>query len=61
MRFAWAVKRRSAAEVFHLTEGWGRDEWAALAVVLAEGVKPGDLRLLAVTRAPENDAIEGAA
>lgn len=61
MRFTWAVKARNAAEVHKITEGMGRDEFAALAVVLAEGIKPGDLRLSLVVRAADDDAANSAA
>jgi hypothetical protein len=62
MRFTWAVKARSAAEVERVTRGMTRDDWAALAVVLADGISPGDFRLLAVTKArDERPSIGGAA
>lgn len=61
MRFTWAVKRGDAAAVHQVTRDMGRDEWAALAVVLAEGIKPGDLRLASVVRASDEEQGEGAA
>jgi hypothetical protein len=60
MRWTWAVRAGNAAEVQRLTGKWGRDEFAALAVVLAEGIQPGSYRLLEVSRAP-GDGMPGEA
>jgi hypothetical protein len=54
MRFTWAVKARNAAEVERVTRGMPRDEWAALAVVLADAIQPGSYRLLNVTEARDD-------
>ena len=59
MRFTWAVKARNAAEVHALTRSWTWENAVAVAIVLAEGISPGDLRLLAVTRAASDGAPKG--
>lgn len=59
MRFSWAVKGRHAGEVARLTKGFGEQQWAALAIVLAEGVQPGSFRLKDVTEAARDVAAKG--
>jgi hypothetical protein len=58
MRFRWAVTADNAAEIYRLVGARvqcpGCEFLAALSLVLAEGVKPGDLRLLAVTKAVDD-------
>jgi hypothetical protein len=61
-RFCWAVKARNAAEVQRLIGGRDCEFLVSLAIVLAEGIKPGDMRLAIVARTPEDDGEkEGAA
>jgi hypothetical protein len=59
MRFTWAVKARHAAEIQRIAAGMSREELAALAIVLAEAVRPGDMRLQEVTRVPGSGLPEG--
>ena len=51
MRFCWAVKARNAAEIERIASSMSWHDLAALAINLAEGITPGSLRLLEVTRA----------
>lgn len=59
LRFTWAVKARSAAGVHEATRGMSEDEWRALAVVLAEAVQPGSMRLALVARTVDGAPARG--
>jgi hypothetical protein len=56
MRWTWAVKARNAAETQRIATELGPEGGYALAVVLAEGISPGDFRLLEVSRAPGDES-----
>lgn len=53
--FVWGVKNRSAAAVQKATAELSRDGMAALAVVLAEALPPGDMRLAIITRTEDSE------
>jgi hypothetical protein len=56
LAFRQAVHTTNAAEVKRLTRGMTWQQVVALAVVMAEGLQPGDFRLLHVTRVSDDES-----
>jgi hypothetical protein len=57
MEFTWSVKQSNWPRARVLTKDMTRSQLLMLAAVLADGISPGDLRLLRVTQAADDEAV----
>lgn len=53
--FSRAVRGRDPAEIRRITAGMDREHLIALAVVFAEAVRPGELRLLQIVKGSDGE------